>query len=635
MDSYSVALRLTLNNQITSGLIGISQAMNRVNGDAMKLKATLGDIKLLVTAGALTAGAGFMGLNLISKTLPDAKEYAHQLALMNASGMKQAEIARSIQSAWALNKTVPTSTTAANLEAIRELRTVFGDTNEAINFLPTAQKLSYILQNMRGGGDVKGEVMAYGRALDRRDATATPEAAYAQADLMTKAIVASGGVLTAKDFASTFMYGRSATLGWSNEFAYKILPSLMQEFKSGSGGGSGGGPGNPLMSAYNTVVQGTIPMKSLGVWEELGLLDPTKIVRTKTGLTRGVKPGGVSGSAEFIENPYAWVQGTLRPALEKAGYDTQKEQRQVMGYLFPNRTAGAVMTTMLFQNRQIERDRKMFGIAKGIDAYDTLMAKDPNAADAALLAQWKNLMAVIGYEILPILVPATLQLVDGLRSMADWGRENPGLLKGLVVGFGALSGAMAFSGTLMLLVGGMKALGLTLKVMGVGKLFMVARGLGAVGTAAPLAASGVSGFALALGRLIPVLGGLAAMGFVGRDILNSSAGASNMVRIGLGGGTQADKDLAAARLLHKDGALSDKNFNKIAGRAATARGASPYIAAGADGRGAAAGGNVYMDGKKVGAIVSDRIGQGIGHQYSVGRADPGVSLPNPAGGYSR
>lgn len=650
MDAYSVALRLTLNNQITSGLIGISQALNRTHGDALKLKATLGDIKLLVTAGALTAGAGFLGLNLLSKTLPDAKEYAHQLAQMNIAGMKQAEIAKSINAAWALNKTVPTSTASQNLLAIREGRTVFGNTQEAINFLPAAQKFAYILTNTKGG-DVQGETQALARAMDLRNATTTAAEATLQADMIMKAVVASGGVLSAKDFNQTFKYGRTATLGWSNEFAYTILPSLMQELKTGSGSGAGGGPGNPLMSAYAAVVQGSVPQKALGVWSELGLLDPTKVVRTSTGMTRGLKPGGIVGSDQFIENPYAWVQTTLRPALLKAGYDTEKEQRQVMGYLFPNRTAGAVMSTMLFQNRAIERDRRMIGIAQGMGAYDSLMKNDPRAADAALLAQWKNLMTVIGFEVLPVLVPLTLKLVDGLRGMAEWGRENRGMVKGLVIGFGALSTAMAFSGTLMLLVGGMKALGLTLKVMGVGKLFTLAKGISAVSTAAaggPAAAAGLT----ALGGGIVAFAGLLAnvaipvIGFAAVGLSTARAMKYNATLKNPGAASPAE---LAAAIAHAEknagsyaGQIAGGNINPATGRrfqnkwlgeAATLRGGSPYIAAGAGGGSAAGGGNVYLDGKKVGAVVSDRIGQSLGHQYSVGRHDPSATLPSPAGGY--
>lgn len=627
--------------------MGISQAFARVHGDASKLKTQLGEIKLLVAGGAVIAGAGFMGLGLLSKTLPDAKEYAHQLAQMNISGMKQAEIAQSISAAWALNKTVPTSTSAQNLLAIREGRTVFGNTQEAINFLPVAQRLAYILENTKGG-DVKGETQALARALDLRNATTTAAAAQLQADMMVKAIVASGGVLTAKDFNQTFKYGRTATLGWSNEFAYTILPSLMQELKTGGGSGAGGGPGNPLMSAYAAVVQGTVPQKSLGVWNSLGLLDPSKVVWNKVGTAKGLRPGGIVGSEQFIENPYFWVRDILRPALVRAGYETEKEQRQIVGYLFPNRTAGAVMSTMLFQNRAIERDRGMIGQAQGLKAYESLMKNDPLAADAMLAAQWKNLMAVIGFEILPVLVPLLKKATDGLQAITRWARDNPGPLKVMVLGFGALSAAMAFGGTVILLAAAFKAVGFTLGVLGIGKLFTLAGGIGALGKSSllfPTIGELMLGFAGTLVRVAGIVGAVAGLYFVGKDAVNSLAGAGRMIGVMASGKSKEEKDVAALEAMRGTRyfnptllarAQTKLDAKRNADGSAAFRGAgSPYIAPRPKPGASGGPGTVFLDGRKVGEIIGDRMGMALGPAYAAGRHDPTATQAAPGAPYAR
>lgn len=655
-EAYSVAVRVGLNNQVTSGLIGMSTAFMRVNHDARALQGELNKIKLMGVTGAVVGGAGFMGLNLISKTLPDAKEYAHQLAQMNIAGMKQAEIARSINAAWALNRTVPTSTAAQNLEAVRELRTVFGSTDEAIKWLPTAQKLAYILENTAGGAGTSKtrakEVQALARALDLRNATTNPAETTLQADLMTKAIVGSGGVLSARDFNSAFKYGRTATLGWSNDFAYKILPSLMQELKTGSGAGAGGGPGNPLMSAYSAVVQGAVPQKALGVWNQLGLLDPSKVVWTKAGEAKGLRPGAISRSDLFIENPYLWTQTVLRPALIRAGHDTEKEQRQVMGYLFPNRTAGAVMSTMLFQSRAIERDRRMFGIASGLGSYEQLMKTDPKAADAALMAQWKNLLTVIGYEILPYVVRGTLALADGLRDLAEWSRRNPNMVKALVLGFAALSGAMAFGGSVMLMATAWKGLSLAFGMLSASKVVATAKGMAALGNAALLfpttgqllwqfattamaVASTIAGAAALIGGIVTpfaAAGASVANGARYQRILKDPSRAS-----------AADRawalDYANRNAANYGAQVANKQINAADGRRRQAKwgadalalsGASPFVGGG----GAAATptgklGNVYMDSNKVGEVLADRIAGRLGYQNAGARPDGQASLAWP------
>lgn len=665
LEAYSVAVRISLVNNVTSGLLGISSAFARVHGDAAKLRSELNAIKLTMLTGGAMAGAGFLGLGMISKTLPDAKEYARQIALMNAAGMKQAEIQRAIAASWSLSTRsvkaggVPTATATSNLEAVRELRTVFGTTEEALRFLPSAQRLAYILQSVRGG-DVKGEVQGAARALDLRNATTSQAAAEQQANLMTQAIVASGGVLTAKDFASTFKYGRTATLGWSNEFAYRILPSLMQELKSGGGAGAGGGPGNPLMSAYSAVVQGTVPQKALGVWSQLGLLDRSKVEWTKAGEAKGLRPGAISRSDLFIENPYLWTQTVLRPALERAGHDTEKEQRQVLGYLFPNRTAGAVMSTMLFQSRAIERDRRMFGIAKGLDAYQSLVANDPNAADAMLAAQWKNLLTVIGYEILPVVVSGTLRLIDGLRGLVKFSRDHPNLTKTLVVGFAALSAAMAFGGTVLLLNGAFRGLALAFRLFGAAAMLpSLTKGMiglaGAFKTfaAAEMTVMGVSGPASAAlaGLGASIAGFLATLGMVAlpaagavglamyenaRDkrILANPDAANPYDRAFLQKRLQGEARIR--RFFGMSSDVQESGLSKLAPKRGSTPTVSPFVSFAQQGQQGGGVGAVYMDSRRVGDIVfGGAASQMGGVRAPVGRHDPRATPSSPAGVYRK
>lgn len=663
-EAYSVAVRVSLINNVTSGLMGISQAFAKVHGDAKALRKELDGIRLLMLSGAAVGGVGFLGLSAIAKTIDPAKEYARQLSLMNAAGMEHAEVVKSINAAWALNKTVRTSTTTQNLEAIRELRTVFGSTDEAINFLPVSQRLDAILRTVRGSGsDPKGEIQGMARALDLRNATTDRRTAYEQANLMTQAIVASGGVLTAKDFASTFKYGRTATLGWSNEFAYRVLPSLMQELKSGGGAGAGGGPGNPLMSAYAAVVQGTVPQKALSVWNTLGLLDQSKVVWTKAGEAKGLKPGAITGSDLFISDPYMWTRTVLQPALIRAGYDTEKQQRQVLGYLFPNRTAGAVMSTMLFQQRAIDRDRKMFGIAKGLDAYEQMVKDNPQMADMALAAQWKNLLTVIGYEILPVLVSGTLKVIDGLQGLTQWMREHPRITRALVWSFVGLSGAMAFSGTVMLLAGGFRAVGLALRVMGVAKLFTVAQGLTSVAGGATAAAPALGTLAASIGGFLAVLGavalpaGLAVAGALwerrrDQEILNDPSAASPIARAALRKKLESERNVrdffgvSSSPVVDMLEKLRRGSTPARGGRAPVAGApdpfasfaglgqgpASPFVRAAPAGAMPAPNFTLNMDGRKVGEIVSGHQAREMGARRVVGgRHDPSATPASPGG----
>lgn len=510
-EAYKIAIKIALNNQVSSGLLAISQQMRKTGLDAEKLQLTLHKIKLLGMTGMAIGGAGFMGLGIISKMVKPASEYAHQLQQMNLAGMKHLEILKATNAAWDAAKAAPTTSVAQNLAAIRELRMVFGDTGHAIENVATVQKIQAILQNMRGGraGD---EAYTIAKALELKGAVRTPGEFMAQADLMMKAMAAAGGKVVGTDFLQAFKYGRTATAGWSDAFTYSILPTLIQEMKS-SGGSGTGGPGNALMSAFSAVVGGTISQKALGVWNRLGLIDPSKAVWTNVHSLKGLKPGGIRGAALFQSDPFQWTQQFLIPALQSAGYRSPEQQREALQYLFPNRTAGFVMSQMTTQAWKFQRDQKLIAQAQGLAGYDTLLKNDPEMASLALHKQWQSLLAILGFQIMPPLLQGTMWLVDHLRSMAHWAKENATLAKGLVIGFAALAGAMAISGTLLAVTAGFKAIVAVLTLAPLGGVAGLARIAGAFTT--------IAGGLLVMAPTLLALSAAGYAGYKGGGYLNS------------------------------------------------------------------------------------------------------------------
>ena len=481
-EAYKVGVTLSLQNQV-SGVLGfIARDFVKTDVEAKKLQKTLREIKLLGFSGALLGAAGFMGLEIIKGVVKPATEYVHQLQLAKVAGMQQLDIAHATTAAWETTGKVMTTTAAGNLAAIRELRMVFGDTQAAIEHMPVVQQLQAVLQNVRGGNS-KDEAYTVAKALEMKGYVKNPAQFEGAADLMTKAIIASGGKVTGQDFLSAFKYGRSATIGWSDKFTFGILPTLIQEMKSAGGSGGAGGPGNALMSAYAAVVGGTVPQKALKVWNSIGLLDQSKIVWDKVGSAKGLAPGGIMGSGLFQQNPYEWTQKYLVPALVKAGYDTEEKQRQVLQYLFPNRTAGFVMGQMTLQGWKFERDQKLIAEASGLSAFQLLIKNDPEMAYKALGAQWENLKTAFGVGIVPILIPMLRGLSTAFNSLARFAQEHPTLTQGLIVTFAALSTLATIGGGLMLAGAGLKLVGVAFTTLTGLPLAAAAIGLGGLAVA--------------------------------------------------------------------------------------------------------------------------------------------------------
>ena len=516
MDAYKISVGVFLNNRI-SGVLGlIARDFVKTDAAAMKFKRTLREIKYLGAAGLLIGGAGFAGLSLVGKMIDHAKEYAHQLALLNTAGMTHLEIVRATNAAWAASKRTPTSTAAENLAAIRELRMVFGNTQDAIQYMPTVQRIDAILSTLRGGS-AQDEAYTVAKALEMRGAVKTPGEFITQSDLMTKAIVASGGKIGATDFLSAFKYARTATAGWNDFFTYKILPTLIQEMKTGSGGGAGfgaiSGPGNAIMSAFAAVVGGTVSQKALKLWEQLGMLDPRKEVFTRTHLLRGIKPGGIKGADIFQENPKQWVDQFLIPALHQHGYNDPKKIREAIQYLFPNRTAGFLISQIATQGWKFTRDVGLIGQAQGLAAYQQLLKTDPIMAQIALQKQWNNLLAIMGYQLMPILLPLLISFSNWLSNLARWMETHKSAATALMYSFTGLSAAMAFSGTVLLLTAAFKGLRLMLASIGlIGPGAAAATGAG--GTAAGGVVRTAGGAALgALGSPVAIAGGTLALAY--------------------------------------------------------------------------------------------------------------------------
>jgi hypothetical protein len=496
-EAYKVGVTLALQNQV-SGVLGfIARDFMKANAQAKVLQASLKEIKLLGMGGALIGGVGFLGLGLIGKMVKPASEYVHQLELAKAAGMTQLEIAQATTAAWTATGTVMTTTATNNVAAIRELRMVFGDTQKAMEHMPTVQRLQSVLQTVRGGSG-HDEAYTVAKALEMKGAVKDVGQFDTAADLMTKAIIASGGKVGASDFLSTFKYGRAATIGWDDRFTYGILPTLIQEMKSSGGTGGAGGPGNALMSAYAAVVGGSIPQKSLKVWQSLGMLDPSKVVWDKVGSAKGVAPGGIVGSDTFQKDPYQWTQKFLVPALVKAGYDTEDKQRQALQYLFPNRTAGFIMSQMALQGWKFDRDQALIGKASGLSSYDQLIRNDPKMAFAALSSQWENLKTAIGMTVIPVILPALRGLTSAFNSLGQFMARHQTITGALVLTFTTLSSLAAIGGTLMAASAGLKLIGIAF-----GPLRIAVAGMAVL----PLAgiAIGLTAIGVALATLMPAL----------------------------------------------------------------------------------------------------------------------------------
>jgi hypothetical protein len=151
-----------------------------------------------------------------------------------------------------------------------------------------------------------------------------------------------------------------------------------------------------------------------------------------------------------------------------------------------NRNAQWFLNTMIGKSPQFERDREL--IASGgssKQAYDRLLKSNPQLAEQALHNQWQNILAILGYQVLPKLIPFMVKFANGLDHIAQWMSDHPNLTAAIAFGLIGIGGALMLIGKALMLAGVIKFLGLAPMIAGwftsagsaIGLFFGIFRGI--------------------------------------------------------------------------------------------------------------------------------------------------------------
>jgi hypothetical protein len=122
-----------------------------------------------------------------------------------------------------------------------------------------------------------------------------------------------------------------------------------------------------------------------------------------------------------------------------------------MGILFGNRTASSLFSLMFLQQEKIAKNMKLSQGAMGTDDLVKLARSSPQGAEMALAKSWENLKIAAGNALIPIIIPALNKLAEVIRIIGQWVYRHPRMFDTLIYGFAGLSGALLFSGSVLML----------------------------------------------------------------------------------------------------------------------------------------------------------------------------------------
>jgi hypothetical protein len=562
-------------------LMGVHGHVGNVNRQFTELELTLNRIKKQAMIGGALMSVGAFGLTALKGPYEEAKKLAQAQANFQTLNLSSMENSEAFGKAAQMSHKILGTTITDNVKLIHDLHTAFGDLHHAIGSADMFAKMSIVAKIANGGKDVDGLTNAAAKALENRGGKVVndPSAFAAEVDMMTKVMLGTKMRVSPMDYLTASGTGKMAYQMYDKEYLYGNFAGMMAI----NGGARSGTEG---MTAFSSLIGGHMDSKGKGFMSELGLweegVSPKRLALMRQA-TKGMSKedmksmgmltpttGGLSdiNSELFAHRPDIFIASVLVPAIKKRfGMDLSDDQMALLVSKNFNRSTGNDLGTQITMASKLSKDTAIFGKSMGIgQAYQAYM-KTPEGAEEAASAAWKNFLAVFGSVYLPTITKGLLKLAGVLDSLGQFVSEHSTLTKGFVYLFGIISVACAAGGAVILAGTAFTALGTAISFLGGGAA------LGVVSTAF-----------VAMGAMI----GPVALGF--------AAIAATMGLI-----HYATKDAKAG---------PKENFNEdfYAGRGNQSSRYYGLTSKAGGGRGSQGAGDVYLDGRKVGEIVSNHQG---------------------------
>jgi hypothetical protein len=603
-EAYKVAVKLSLVNEVSAGLVALAgqfQTLNKHVGATTagitELERRLGNLKRLGLVGGALLGVGSLGLAALKGPLDEARKFQSEMAKFASLGFGDKINADAEKFAMGM-KTVGTSA-RENLQLLSDSMAVFKNLEHAQFAAPLMARMKFANEAVFGadkGGANERKFMDMLKVIEFRGGLSSEKEFGTQADYVQKVISGSRNRVDAGQLLAALKTGGVALSQRSNEHFYLGSEPLIQEF-----GGQRYGTG--AMSIYQNLVQSRGTITAQQELYRLGLLDPSKVSFNKLGQLKKALPGSFKGSGILEkEGELALLEKVLLPAFASKGITGDEGIIRELGMILGNRTGSSLMSRIYQQRSTIHMQSEANRNAMGIEALGRKAEGTLDGQMINLHAKWADLMKELGTIILPAAIRGVQGLISVVTTFRDMAREFPVITKA-VVGVGAALSALAVAGgALMLMKAGVGALALAF-----GSAGAAGAGAGLIGTLTA-ASIAVGTLGVGLAAIVGLLTGTAIKNWLDR-VASKSAGHETSF-----GGDLYDR-------LHGDATISGKS-------AAAKR---DFVQPGYKRPYEEKNGNIYIDGRKVGEIVSKHQAKAMSSPATGTRVFDGTMTPQTVG----
>lgn len=361
-----------------------------------KMQAMQGVAGGMAIGGYAARSTGMRMLGGLGGTLDEAKKMTNERARITALGLGDQATQDAEKYVRAMN--MMGVSTSDNMTLMRDALSIFADEHHAQMVMPTLAKMKFANEALFGAEDAHAneeKFMNMLKVIELRGGTKDEATFKNEANMVQKVLSATGGRVGGDEWRNFIQTGGVAAKQMRQDAFYYQMEPLIQEM-----GGHGVGTG--LMSAYSNAYQGKTTKRAANQMIALGLLDRKKVIDTKIGTIKEIKPGALTGGDLFKASPLEWLEKVFLPKLAAKGITDPDKVKDMISTIFTNRTASNLFTTMYMQRDQIHKNEKLNRGAYGIDDAAKLAALQTQGKENDLLAKGRDLRREIGERIAPL-----------------------------------------------------------------------------------------------------------------------------------------------------------------------------------------------------------------------------------------
>jgi hypothetical protein len=273
-----------------------------------------------IHSGVFLARAALDGL---AETLgKPMMEMQHQTTFMRMLGLPKDQIRQMQDAAANTHKMVPAISQAESLGDIQDIFTITRNAKEAVSLAPDIARMKVILGAAQKNGQVKGDTDSMGQSVikgaEQLGRINNIEQIRQYVELATRNVIASHGQVQPAAIAQAIKYSRGAAVGW-NDRAISVLASEIQEYSIGGGSGGGSRGVGPKFAALDRMMSAGVMTKTTAQgFLDLNIFNKhmAHFQKLNTATIQTQLSPHLKDRLKYMENPFDWMQNTLKPAIE-------------------------------------------------------------------------------------------------------------------------------------------------------------------------------------------------------------------------------------------------------------------------------------------------------------------------------